>query len=118
GAVLCVTGLFAAAAQNAGLPLFSAILISLAVGALLGLTMGILVVKVNLPSYGIPIFLRFKSELTTTATFKLKKVKLKKEGFDFEKIDDPIYVLLPDESKFTSLTREIYENIQNRYYKF
>jgi len=74
--------------------------------------------KQNLPSYGVPIFLRFKSELTTTATFKLKKVKLKKEGFDFEKIDDPMYVLLPDESEFTPLIKEIYEKIQNRHYKF
>ncbi len=72
----------------------------------------------NLPPYGVPIFLRFKPELKTTATFKLKKVKLKKDGFDLEKIDDQMYVLLPNESEFTPLTQEIYENIQNRIYKF
>ncbi|MFX0164293.1 MAG: long-chain-acyl-CoA synthetase [Candidatus Hodarchaeota archaeon] len=76
------------------------------------------VLKLNLPLYGIPIFLRLKSELTITATFKLKKVKLKKEGFDLEKIDDPIYIVLPDESEFTPLTKDIYENIQNQHYKF
>jgi len=74
--------------------------------------------KQNLPSYGIPIFLRFKPELTTTATFKLKKVKLKEEGFDFEKIDDPMYVVLPDEPEFTPLIKEIYENILNQRHKF
>ncbi|MHA2398866.1 MAG: long-chain-acyl-CoA synthetase [Promethearchaeota archaeon] len=74
--------------------------------------------KKNLPAYGVPIFLRLKSELTTTATFKLKKVKLKKEGFDLRKIDEPMYVLLPGESDFTSLLKENYENIQKQRYKF
>jgi citronellyl-CoA synthetase len=72
----------------------------------------------NLPPYGVPILLRFKSELKTTATFKLKKVKLKKEGFNFEKIDDKMYIILPNESEFTPLTKDIYENIQNHNYKF
>ncbi len=72
----------------------------------------------NLPHYGIPIFLRFKPELKTTSTFKLKKVKLKKEGFDPDKNDDQMYILLPNESEFTPLTQEIYENIQSRSYKF
>lgn len=51
GAVLCITGLFAAAAQNAGFPLYAAVIISLGAGALLGLMMGVLVVKINLPSF-------------------------------------------------------------------
>ena len=72
----------------------------------------------NLPDYGSPIFLRFKSKLSTTATFKLKKVELKKEGFDFDNIDDPLYVVLPGESEYVPLTKEIYENIQNGQYNF
>ena len=67
----------------------------------------------NLPDYATPIFLRFKSKMSTTATFKLKKVELKKEGFDFENIDDPLYVVLPGESEYVHLTNEIYENLQN-----
>ena len=51
GAVLCITGLFAAAAQNAGLNLFYSILFSLGAGALIGFFMGVLVVKRNLPSF-------------------------------------------------------------------
>jgi citronellyl-CoA synthetase len=74
--------------------------------------------KKNLPSYGIPIFLRFKSKLATTATFKLKKVQLKKEGFNFENNDDPMYVMLPGESEFMPLTKDIYENILNQKYVF
>jgi citronellyl-CoA synthetase len=72
----------------------------------------------NLPPYGVPIFLRFKSKLATTATFKLKKVKLKKESFNIENINDPLYVMLPSNSEYVPLTREIYENIQNGHYKF
>ncbi len=74
--------------------------------------------KQNLPPYTVPIFLRFKSNLSTTATFKLKKVKLKKEGFDLEYSADPLYVMLPGESEYTPLTKDIYENIQNSKYKF
>jgi len=72
----------------------------------------------NLPPYGVPVFLRLKSELKTTATFKLKKVKLKKEGFDIKTTDDSIYVMLPEESEYTPLEAEIYEDIQNQKYKF
>jgi len=72
----------------------------------------------NLPSYAVPIFLRIKSKLATTATFKLKKGKLKNEGFDLEKIEDPMYIMLPQESEYVSLTKEIYQNIQNGQYKF
>ena len=72
----------------------------------------------NLPSYGVPIFLRFKSKLATTSTFKLKKVKLKKEGFSIENINEPLYVMLPGKSEYIPLTKEIYENIQNGQYKF
>ena len=72
----------------------------------------------NLPPYGVPIFLRFKSKLATTATFKLKKVNLKKEGFDLENVEDPLYVMLSHESKYIPLTKEIYENIQNGKYNF
>ncbi len=72
----------------------------------------------NLPRYAIPIFLRFKSDLSITPTFKFKKVKLKKEGFDIESIEDPIYVLLPSESEYVPLTKKIYANIQNQKHKF
>jgi citronellyl-CoA synthetase len=74
--------------------------------------------KKNLPPYGIPIFLRFKSKLATTATFKLKKLQLKKEGFNFENIDDPMYVMLPGESDFKPLMKKIYGNILNQKYLF
>jgi len=66
----------------------------------------------NLPPYGVPIFLRLKSELATTSTFKVKKSLLKKEGFDIDNIDDALYVMLPHESNYVPLTKEIYRDIQ------
>ncbi|MFX1450030.1 MAG: long-chain-acyl-CoA synthetase [Promethearchaeota archaeon] len=74
--------------------------------------------KENLASYAIPIFLRFKSEIAVTATFKFKKIKLKEKGFDIDKTNDILYVLLPGESEYTLLTREIYNNILNHKYKY
>ena len=72
----------------------------------------------NLADYAIPIFLRFKSEISVTATYKFKKETLKAAGFDIENITDPIYVMLPNELEYQPLTKEIYENILNQKYKF
>ena len=72
----------------------------------------------NLAPYAIPIFLRFKPDLSITHTFKFKKVKLKKEGFNLENIEDPLYFKLPNELNYIPLTKKIYESIQNQDYKF
>jgi citronellyl-CoA synthetase len=74
--------------------------------------------KENLAPYAIPILLRFKKILSTTQTFKLKKVELKEEGFNPEKIDDPLFIKLPDKSSYIRLTKEIYEDIESQKYKF
>ncbi|MHA2397373.1 MAG: long-chain-acyl-CoA synthetase [Promethearchaeota archaeon] len=72
----------------------------------------------NLAPYAIPILLRFKTGLSITHTFKFKKVELKKEGFNPETIEDPLYVMLPNTSKYTLLTKEIYEKIEKKEYQF
>ncbi|MFW9822988.1 MAG: long-chain-acyl-CoA synthetase [Candidatus Thorarchaeota archaeon] len=72
----------------------------------------------NLAPYAIPIFLRFKSGLSTTQTYKFKKLNLKNEGFDIQNIDDSIFVMLPDESEYQLMTKEIYEKILNQEYNF
>ncbi len=74
--------------------------------------------KQSLPSYAVPIFLRFKSEFTTTSTYKIQKNELKDEGFDPGKISDPLYVLLPGDSGYTPLTAELYGEIINGKYRF
>ncbi|MFX1337890.1 MAG: hypothetical protein ACFFDK_04720 [Promethearchaeota archaeon] len=61
---------------------------------------------------------RFKSALSVSHTFKLKKLKLTKEGFDLEIIDDSLFVLLPNELKYIPLTKELYQNIMHQKYSF
>jgi len=72
----------------------------------------------NLAPYAIPVFLRFKSGLSTTQTFKFKKVELKDEGFNLENIEDSLFVMLPNKLEYTALTKEIYEKIKKQEYDF
>lgn len=67
-------------------------------------------IKSKLPSYSRPVFIRKLRELPMTGTFKLKKRDLQLEGFDVNKIEDPIYVIDGDGS-YTKLTKEKYEDI-------
>jgi fatty-acyl-CoA synthase len=45
-----------------------------------------------LPSYAAPLFVRLIGEAAVTATFKLKKTDLQKEGFDPSKVSDHVFV--------------------------
>ncbi len=45
-----------------------------------------------LPSYAVPVFLRFVADLAVTETFKPKKAKLAAEGFDPLVVGDPVFV--------------------------
>lgn len=64
----------------------------------------------QLPPYAIPLFIRFVTEFEKTATHKIKKSVLKKEGI--ESNGDPIYVLLPKAEAFVLMTEEISEKIR------
>lgn len=46
----------------------------------------------RLPAYAVPVFIRIKAEQETTATFKYRKVDLKRQGFDPAQVSDPLYV--------------------------
>ena len=72
----------------------------------------------NLPKYAIPYFVRFLSELSTTATHKIPKSNMKKIGFDITNTNDPIYVLLPKSSEYIPLIEKIYTDIINEKYRF
>jgi citronellyl-CoA synthetase len=72
----------------------------------------------NLPSYAVPKFVRLKQEFETTGTHKIKKVRLREEGFDRSRISDPLYVLLPGSDEYAPLTAEIHDGILNGAYKF
>ncbi len=69
------------------------------------------ILKSKLPTYAMPTFVRFKQEFEYTETMKLKKAKLKKEGFDLNQVTEPLFVRLPGGKDYTLLTREIFESI-------
>jgi fatty-acyl-CoA synthase len=46
-----------------------------------------------LPTYAQPLFLRLTPEIETTGTLKPRKVELRAEGYDLERVTDPIYLL-------------------------
>ncbi|MBL4606314.1 MAG: long-chain-acyl-CoA synthetase [Pseudomonadales bacterium] len=74
--------------------------------------------KTDVPAYAIPVFLRIKTEIDVTGTFKYKKTDLKKEGFDTSLISEPLYVLIPGEKAYQVLTPEIKKGIDDGKYRF
>ena len=57
-------------------------------------------------------------ELASIAYHKIKKIDLKKEGFDPLRVADPLYVLLPDADGYTPLTSDVYDRIHKGAYRF
>ncbi|MFZ1295168.1 MAG: long-chain-acyl-CoA synthetase, partial [Pseudomonadales bacterium] len=67
----------------------------------------------QLPPYAVPRFLRIVPEHETTATFKIRKVDLKRQGFDPRAIDDPLWVLLDRNRGYQPLTADIFTRISS-----
>ena len=65
-----------------------------------------------LPSYSVPIFLRLVPEFAKTATHKIQKAVLKKEGLIPPKGSGDIYVLLPGADAYQPLSETIREDIK------
>lgn len=54
----------------------------------------------KLPHYAVPLFVRVSEQADITVTFKLRKVDLKKQGYDPEAFNDPLYVLSHPEKTY------------------
>ena len=67
----------------------------------------------HLPDYARPLFLRLKSEIDVTGTFKQRKVDLVREGFDPAGTSDPIYFNDPTSQAFVRLDKDLYARIQS-----
>ena len=65
-----------------------------------------------------PRFVRPTSELETTATLKIKRNALRRDGFDPEKSTDPLYVLLPGTTGYRPLTPRLHEEIAGGKHRF
>jgi fatty-acyl-CoA synthase len=68
--------------------------------------------KEQLPSYSIPIFLRFEKEIEITGTFKHKKADLRQQGFNPALITEPLYIRDPTTESYIPLTPEMFAQIQ------
>jgi acyl-CoA synthetase (AMP-forming)/AMP-acid ligase II len=64
-----------------------------------------------LPKYARPVFVRLEETLETTATLKLKKGTLQREGINPEKTTAPIFVRHPRTGEYVRLDRPLYQDI-------
>ncbi|MBA7675882.1 hypothetical protein ES703_84121 [subsurface metagenome] len=72
----------------------------------------------NLPKYSIPLFIRIKDDLEFTGTHKLRKVNLRKQGYDINTIKDQLYVWDSTSNRYKIFDREKYQTLMNGTFKF
>ena len=58
----------------------------------------------RLPSYAAPLFVRVRPAADITATYKLRKVELQRQGFDAAQIADPLFVRDEQAARYVPLT--------------
>ena len=71
-----------------------------------------------LPRYARPLFLRLAIEIEITETFKAKRRAYVDEGFDPDRIADPLYVFDGQRQRFVVLDTKRYAAIRNRTTSF
>ena len=67
----------------------------------------------RMPAHACPVFLRVRSEIEVTGTFKYNKVSLARQGFDPAETDDPIFFFHPEFQEYIGLDRVLYQRIQS-----
>jgi fatty-acyl-CoA synthase len=72
----------------------------------------------KLPAYARPLFLRIRSELDVTATFKQTKIDLVKQGFDPSASADPLYFDDPATNAFVRLDAALFDRIRAGQVRF
>ena len=65
----------------------------------------------QLPGYARPIFVRIQDHIDATGTFKQRKIDLVMDGFDPEKIDDPIYFADARKNAFVPLDVALFQEL-------
>jgi fatty-acyl-CoA synthase len=65
----------------------------------------------HLPDYARPLFLRIRSEIDSTATFKQRKINLVKDGFDPANIRDPLFFDDPRVRAYVGLDSSLHAQI-------
>ena len=67
----------------------------------------------SLPAYARPAFLRIRSDIEVTGTFKYSKVDLVRQGYDPDATTDVIYFDNPESKSFERLDPSLFDRIQN-----
>jgi acyl-CoA synthetase (AMP-forming)/AMP-acid ligase II len=70
-------------------------------------------VQQSFPKYSIPIFLRIINELEFTGTHKLRKINLRKQGYDINTLKDQIYVWDSLSNNYKLFDHDQYQNLMN-----
>ena len=68
----------------------------------------------QLPKYSVPVFIRLSPEIEKTGTFKYKKNDLANEGFDPNKVADPLYFASNENEKYVQLDDGLFNKINNQ----
>ncbi|CBL44651.1 amp-dependent synthetase and ligase [gamma proteobacterium HdN1] len=75
--------------------------------------------KEQMPAYAIPLFLRIKSQMETTGTFKYQKAHLKEQSYDIAKTQgEPVYALLPGSDQYVPVNDEMVNDINEGRYRY
>ena len=69
-------------------------------------------IKGQLALYARPLFVRILPEIEVTGTFKHRKVEAVAEGFDPERVSDPLFFLDVKEGRYVPLDSAMYQKIQ------
>jgi fatty-acyl-CoA synthase len=67
----------------------------------------------RLPSYARPLFLRIRTSMDLTGTFKPQKQHLRREGYNPSTIADTLYFNDRERNAFVALDTSVFERIQN-----
>jgi fatty-acyl-CoA synthase len=66
----------------------------------------------RLPAYARPLFLRIRSSIEATGTFKYSKIDLVEQGYDPMLCTDYLYVDNPESQAYLPLDKQLYDLIQ------
>jgi citronellyl-CoA synthetase len=66
----------------------------------------------ELPPYARPVFLRVEQDIAVTGTFKMMKGKLREEGYNLDRVSDPLYVMKPGSQHYEPLERAFADAIE------
>ena len=67
-----------------------------------------------LPAYAVPLFIRLIQQADLTGTFKFQKTRLRNDGYDIEKVTDPLFILDSAKRSYVPLDRDKYLQLQNQ----